>query len=331
MARDISRGIDPSMQYLSSAFNSNSTDSTLSRMLGNEVKAKNQFCAECGNSIEIGYKNPDNINSTAVYCKKHYEELFASKCEGCNQPIMGQFLNVNGKKYHLQCHSQDIACSGCNQRIFGETIQACDKNWHPKCFKCTLCYAPLNSTFMERKGFPYCQKCANEPSKVSSLSINQQRQDKNKEIEKKNQINKEIASNIQKGKLFCAGCGQIININDAVNHGDSTFHIHCFTCAKCNKPLAEVGFKEINGEPLCPSCAGVGISFCAGCGQKLIGQYINAMGQKWHKNCFVCSSCSKPFDSGYAEKDGKPYCATCISSQQKKMVSSTVITTGEKK
>ncbi len=27
--------------------------------------------------------------------------------------------------------------------------------------------------------------------------------------------------------------------------------------------------------------------FCAGCGQKLVGSYLNAMGQKWHKACFV--------------------------------------------
>ncbi len=93
--------------------------------------------------------------------------------------------------------------------------------------------------------------------------------------------------------MFCAECGQIININAAVSFGDSTFHATCFNCSKCKKSLAdtgnknasiiiiesqlfnrfhlisshlisslrciqnETGFKEVNGLPTCPSCAGI--------------------------------------------------------------------------
>jgi len=133
---------------------------------------------------------------------------------------------------------------------------------------------------------------------------------------RENEAKQQLASNLKKGKLFCAECGQVIGIGDAVTHSDSTFHANCFCCVKCRAPLAETGFKDVNGEPHCPSCAGgTAGGFCAGCGKKLSGKFLSAMGQKWHAECFVCVSCKKQFQGGYAEKNGEPYCATCI--QQK--------------
>ena len=81
------------------------------RMIGQDVKAQAQFCAECGENTgldsfkistdrsEIGYKNPKTPDATEVFCKTHYEQLFASKCNGCNQPIMGQYINANGEYF----------------------------------------------------------------------------------------------------------------------------------------------------------------------------------------------------------------------------------------
>jgi len=315
MSRDISQGIDPSMQFLSSAFNSNSTDGTLSRMLGEPVKGKPMFCAECGTRLEMAYRAP-NSSDSEIYCKQHWEELFGSKCEGCNQSITGQFVNVNGKKYHQQCHSQDIPCGGCNQRLFGESVEACGKSWHTKCFKCTLCYTPLDKDFVNRKGFPYCKRCNEEPPAhaMSSLSIKADSEKKKQETQQKNQANQQLYSNIQKGKVFCAECGQMI-AGTTISFGESLFHEDCFCCSKCGKPVAQSGFKTVDGAAVCPTCTGgsnSGGGFCAGCGQKLVGQFISAMGQKWHKNCFVCSSCQQPFAGGYAEKNGMPYCSNCI-------------------
>jgi len=100
---------------------------------------------------------------------------------------MGQYVNANGKKYHQQCISQDISCASCSKMIFGEVLQACQKNWHPKCFKCTLCYAQLGEDFMERKGFPYCKKCINQPSAYSGSKVVESSElvQKNKEAQEK--------------------------------------------------------------------------------------------------------------------------------------------------
>jgi len=314
MARDINQGIDPSMQYLSGGFRGNGVDSTLSRMLGQDVKAKAQFCAECGEKTEIAYKDPKNANAIEVYCKTHYEQLFASKCSGCNQPIMGQYVNANGEKYHPQCFSQDIQCAECSQRVFGEVLTACNKNWHPKCFKCNNCHTLLGHDFMEKGGYPFCKKCSAELSKVTPVVT--KTKVNSAHVAETNKQNQELASNVQKGKMFCAECGQSIGaFDEAVSLGPSTFHSACLVCTKCKAALASTGYKEVSGMPYCPSCAGVSGGsggFCAGCGQKLSGQYLSAMGQKWHKECFVCTSCQKPFNGGYAEKDGMPYCGPCL-------------------
>jgi len=335
MSRDISQGIDPSMQYLSSGFKGNSVDTTLTRMVGKDVQSKAQFCAECGTKIETGYRPPNaSASSPEVFCKDDYEKLFTQQCDGCHKPIMGEYVNANGKKYHAQCHSQDLQCATCSKMIFGEMVQGCGKFYHPKCFNCTLCYTPLGTNFMERSGYPYCNKCINEPP-ATSVKVNgdsAKRDEKNKDIKATNASKQEFQSNLQKGKLFCAECGNVIGVGEAVTHNESTFHIMCFACVKCRTPLHDVGFKDINGEPHCPSCAGSSGStggFCAGCGQKLSGSFVNAMGQKWHKDCFVCASCKKAFTTGYAEKNGEPYCSNCISKSSKPTY--TTQTMGERK
>eukprot|EP01114_Cavostelium_apophysatum_P003497 TRINITY_DN1341_c0_g1_i1.p1 TRINITY_DN1341_c0_g1~~TRINITY_DN1341_c0_g1_i1.p1 ORF type:complete len:305 (+),score=48.43 TRINITY_DN1341_c0_g1_i1:222-1136(+) len=242
------------------------------------------------------------------------------------------------KKFHEQCYSQDASCGNCRQVIIGEAVEACNKHWHPKCFKCTLCYTPLGSSFIEKSNLPYCHKCASAPPASSGGRVINESSTvldpaKKKEFETKNQTTKELSQNIREGKMFCAECGKMIGVGEAVSIQDSTFHLACFVCSKCKTPLANVGFKETNGEFFCGPCSGGGSAaaggFCGGCGQKLSGQYLNAMGSKWHKQCFVCTSCKAPFSGGYAEKEGQPYCASCIQKNQK--VTTTTQHYGERK
>lgn len=49
--------------------------------------------------------------------------------------------------------------------------------------------------------------------------------------------------------------------------------------------------------------------YCHGCNKEIVGQYVEALGQKWHPQHFVCAICGKPFgSSGFLQRDGKPYC-----------------------
>ena len=39
------------------------------------------------------------------------------------------------------------------------------------------------------------------------------------------------------------------------------------------------------------------------------GKYIEALGKKWHPDCFKCNTCEVPLSpNNFFEKAGKPYC-----------------------
>lgn len=48
---------------------------------------------------------------------------------------------------------------------------------------------------------------------------------------------------------------------------------------------------------------------CGGCGGPIIGRIVNAMGARWHPECFRCTTCDTLLEhvSSY-EHEGKPYC-----------------------
>ncbi|KAJ7931401.1 hypothetical protein B0H13DRAFT_2651321 [Mycena leptocephala] len=48
---------------------------------------------------------------------------------------------------------------------------------------------------------------------------------------------------------------------------------------------------------------------CGGCGGSIVGRIVNAMGLRWHPECFRCTVCDELLEhvSSY-ERDGKPYC-----------------------
>jgi len=52
---------------------------------------------------------------------------------------------------------------------------------------------------------------------------------------------------------------------------------------------------------------------CPRCGKAVyFAEQVVAVGQKWHKSCLKCASCSTQLDSSkLADRDGTPYCRTC--------------------
>lgn len=48
---------------------------------------------------------------------------------------------------------------------------------------------------------------------------------------------------------------------------------------------------------------------CGGCEKAISGVVINAMGKRWHANCFKCRQCGENLEHmAFFEKDGFPYC-----------------------
>jgi len=59
-------------------------------------------------------------------------------------------------------------------------------------------------------------------------------------------------------------------------------------------------------------------NLCANCSKEVSSGAIKACDKIWHKDCFVCATCHKPFDkNGYTNVDGKPYCKKDLSEAKK--------------
>jgi len=115
-------------------------------------------------------------------------------------------------------------------------------------------------------------------------------------------------------KGVCAGCRKWIAGSSKIQAMGKEYHPEHFQCSTCNCVIGGSNFFEREGQPQCESCyESVFCSKCANCGIPIKSQLVTALGQSWHPNCFVCSSCRAPFPTGaFYERQGRPFCASCI-------------------
>eukprot|EP01111_Echinosteliopsis_oligospora_P018409 TRINITY_DN842_c0_g1_i3.p1 TRINITY_DN842_c0_g1~~TRINITY_DN842_c0_g1_i3.p1 ORF type:complete len:500 (-),score=148.44 TRINITY_DN842_c0_g1_i3:181-1680(-) len=168
-------------------------------------------------------------------------------------------------------------CASCRKAIIGEVIQALGKTFHPEHFVCGNCQNPLGtSNFYEQEGQANCERCYQE--------------------------------------LFCARCAHCDEpiLDRCVTALNKKWHINHFICTQCLGPFPGGSFFERDGRPYCEGCFyGAFASRCAGCQQPIRGECVNALGQQWHPEHFVCQYCQKSFAGGtFYEHGGKPYCET---------------------
>lgn len=109
-------------------------------------------------------------------------------CHGCNQPIVGEYIQALGNNWHQQhfvcavCHKEfpemvfkerdgkpycerdyyekfGERCMGCGQPITHHYLEALGHKWHEEHFVCTTCGKPFaNGQFLQRDGKPYCER-----------------------------------------------------------------------------------------------------------------------------------------------------------------------------
>ncbi|KAK7203545.1 rho-type GTPase-activating protein 1 [Myxozyma melibiosi] len=113
---------------------------------------------------------------------------------------------------------------------------------------------------------------------------------------------------------LCARCHLPLDA-PTIRAMDKTFHKSCFVCADCGNPVGERFFPldQPPSSPL-PLCE---LDFfrrrsllCHVCGGALRGDYVMAVGHKYHLEHFTCSICPRVFqaDDNYYERDGSVYC-----------------------
>ncbi|KAM5184217.1 leupaxin isoform 2-T2 [Callospermophilus lateralis] len=166
-------------------------------------------------------------------------------------------------------------CASCQKPIAGKMIHALGQSWHPEHFVCTHCKKEIGSSpFFERSGLAYCPKDYHQ--------------------------------------LFsprCAYCAAPI-VDKVLTAMNQTWHPEHFFCSHCGEVFGAEGFHEKDKKPYCrKDFLAMFSPKCGGCNRPVLENYLSAMDNVWHPECFVCGDCFSSFSTGsFFELDGRPFC-----------------------
>jgi len=225
-----------------------------------------------------------------------------------------------------------LVCGACAQPIFGRIVSAMGTRWHPACFKCCVCSELLEHvSAYERDGRPYCHLDYHENFAPQCYHCKTPIVDERFITLDDPALGKRT---YHEQHFFCAECGDPFlaptipkssssssvggKNQEIMIHGDGAFDLE-----------DDVGFTVYRGHPYCetchvrlraPKCRGCGKSIREGVGYELPTEddvrrgAVEALGGKWHWDCFVCSGCAKPFDEpSFFQRDKKAFCEPCFS------------------
>ncbi|XP_029453487.1 PDZ and LIM domain protein 5 isoform X6 [Rhinatrema bivittatum] len=181
------------------------------------------------------------------------------------------------KAEHIPAGTRTPMCAKCNLVIRGPFLLALGKSWHPEEFNCAHCKISMAETgFVEERGAFYCEVCYE--------------------------------------KFFapeCARCQRKI-IGEVINALKQTWHVACFVCVACHKPIRNNVFHLEDGDPYCEmdyySLFG---TMCHGCEFPIEAgdRFLEALGATWHDTCFVCAVCCESLEGQtFFSKKDKPLC-----------------------
>ncbi|XP_053113548.1 PDZ and LIM domain protein 5 isoform X4 [Hemicordylus capensis] len=178
---------------------------------------------------------------------------------------------------HIPAGKRTPMCAQCNQVIRGPFLVALGKSWHPEEFNCAHCKTSMAYIgFVEEKGALYCEGCYE--------------------------------------KFFapdCARCQRKV-LGEVINALKQTWHVSCFVCVACHKPIRNNVFHLEDGDPYCETdyYALFG-TMCHGCEFPIEAgdRFLEALGHTWHDTCFVCSVCCESLEGQtFFSKKDKPLC-----------------------
>jgi hypothetical protein len=179
-------------------------------------------------------------------------------------------------------------CNFCNTTIRGPFILALDKTWCPDHFNCANpnCRVPLiDCGFVEEEGQLFCER----------------------DYE-------------QYFAPRCGKCGRSI-IGEIVNALRETYHMDCFTCVQCHRPIGGGSFHTEEGKIYCDKdWAAMFQTKCYGCQFPIEpgDRWVEALNQNWHSECFNCSTCQVNLEGqSFFAKGGRPYCKKHASGGQR--------------
>lgn len=144
------------------------------------------FCAHCG---KVFGDEEFREHNGKPYCHQDFLAMFAPKCQGCEHPVIDNYLSALQGVWHAECfvctecltgftggsffelegrpycelhfhQRQGTVCQGCGRPVTGRCITAAGRRYHPEHFVCAYCLGRLHKgTFHEHGDKMYCQPC----------------------------------------------------------------------------------------------------------------------------------------------------------------------------
>lgn len=130
--------------------------------------------------------------------------------------------------------------------------------------------------------------------------------------------------------LLCNTCSKDITSEYVALSEERNYHPDCFCCSICKTSLAGQQYFEMENELFCEDDYHKKFSpTCGGCQQIIKDEYVEVLGLNYHKSCFVCHDCKKPFggklfvqffhsispltslDLQFYKYNGEPHCNDC--------------------
>jgi len=124
------------------------------------------------------------------------------------------------------------------------------------------------------------------------------------------------------GETVCWSCKEtLFSSGRILTVKDHRYHLLCWRCEECSKLFYDNtvvnDYYHKNNLAVCGDCADQGTT-CSGCNLSVSyrepqGQVITALGKRWHRRCFVCTSCEKPITKLKFSKarPDLPFCDQC--------------------
>ncbi|KAJ1562653.1 hypothetical protein HK096_006158 [Nowakowskiella sp. JEL0078] len=173
-------------------------------------------------------------------------------------------------------------CGGCGREITEEEeedcfeIDALNKLYHVDCFRCCVCQTAFSdeNPYIPHSGKAYCETHYEE-------FVYQP---------------------------VCAGCKAPI-FGQPISALGKPWHPEHLVCSLCSKPIQGNVF-EHKGVVYCASdFTNLVAPTCRACHNPVQGETICAMGNTYHRACFVCTKCHKNFENkSFYVFNGEPYC-----------------------
>lgn len=190
-------------------------------------------CSECHKPIAD--EKDLHTEKLKPCCKNCFKDRFAHRCAKCHDPIAdGVTVTCEGKKYHqdcfrcgqcrrvvtepeyyshlgepccVKCYEERIAarCAHCFKTIsVGKSITFSEKQYHSDCFRCSQCHKLLtdDTGLYKHNEKPCCIDCHNEYFAPK-----------------------------------CFSCRRPITETKYTTHKNESYHINCFKCTKCHRPI----------------------------------------------------------------------------------------------